>query len=505
MTHRRAFLHHSALATGTYFILPHAARGAESRRAVHSVGRVVAGPRIPLPDNMRNAFGWQTRAISTEPLLLAWPNWPADANATHLRITVGFDGRGEQLIEAFLPQSGRVLGTFDLRVAVIFQVFEIPLTAHDLAAVKREGVGLRLTKGAGIRIFTEGGRLPDSLAPHLLIPGEAAALTEFFVRLDSLACAQTFGWRLGCVLDGLMDLGATPEHTEMKRAARRLLAQYIHEGKLIVESPGGHISDGRIYGIEGTLPFAAIAQCEPQSPLLDLPVRFWQSCQDAEGVVLDRAETSSEGAYTVGYPMAVIARVRRDETLEKLALTQLRVRQARLFDGRQFWRRIDAGNPVKLNRNWARGIAWQMLGFARTLRTLRHRVDTADLIESFQQLAAWVRPFQRVDGLWNVFVDEPTLTPDTSGSAGIAAALAIGAQQGWLDQENRAAASRCLDGLLPHLTSDGFLGGVAQSNKGGEALQRSGYRVLYQMAMGLMAQLIAALRHVPFHESGSRS
>lgn len=492
--HRRTFLHRSALAAGACFILPHVVRGDESRRATYLAGHVVAAPDIPLPDNMRDAFGWQTRAISTEPLLLTWPDLPADANATHLRITVGFDGRDEKLIEAFLPQSGRVLGTFDLRVAVIFQVYEIPLTAVDLAAVKREGVGLRLTKGVGMRIFIEGEKLPASLAPHLLLPGEADALTEFFTRLESLACVQSFGWRLGCVLDGLMDLGAAPEHMAMKDAARRLLAQYIHDGKLIVESPGGRVSDGRIYGIEGTLPFAAFSQLEPQSPLHDLPVRFWQSCRDTEGAVLDRAETSSEGAYTVGYPMAVIAHARRDESLEKLALTQLRVRQARLFDGRQFWRRIDAGNPVKQNRNWARGIAWQMLGFARTLRTLKHRVDTADLIESFQQLAAWVRPFQRADGLWNVFVDEPTLTPDTSGSAGIAAALAIGTQQGWLDKENRAAAAKCLDGLLPHLTSDGFLGGVAQSNKGGEALQRGGYRVLYQMAMGLMAQLIAALK-----------
>lgn len=40
---------------------------------------------------------------------------------------------------------------------------------------------------------------------------------------------------------------------------------------------------------------------------------------------------------------------------------------------------------------------------------------------------------------------------------------------------------------------DAFLGRVAQSNKGGEALQRGNYRVIYQMGMGLMAQLIAAL------------
>jgi len=171
------------------------------------------------------------------------------------------------------------------------------------------------------------------------------------------------------------------------------------------------------------------------------------------------------------------------------------VRQGRLFDGKMFWRTSEPKDGVvqKGNRAWARGIAWQMLGFARTLRELNHRSDLADCIKSFQQLAAWVLPYQRDDGLWSVFVDQPQLTPDTSGSAGIAAALAIGAQQGWLDEDAKVAAAKTLAGLKLHLTQDGFLGGVAQANKGGEGLQRGEYRVIYQMGMGLMAQLIAAL------------
>ncbi|WP_165452360.1 hypothetical protein [Paenibacillus thalictri] len=40
---------------------------------------------------------------------------------------------------------------------------------------------------------------------------------------------------------------------------------------------------------------------------------------------------------------------------------------------------------------------------------------------------------------------------------------------------------------------DGLLGGVSQTNQSGEEIQRSGYRVLFQMGMGLMAQLGAAL------------
>lgn len=83
--------------------------------------------------------------------------------------------------------------------------------------------------------------------------------------------------------------------------------------------------------------------------------------------------------------------------------------------------------------------------------------------------------------------------PDTGGSAGIAAAFALGAREGWLETEFRQSAEQTLTGLQTWLSPDGFLGGVSQSNKGGEALQRGNYRVIYQMAMGLMAQLIAAL------------
>jgi rhamnogalacturonyl hydrolase YesR len=194
----------------------------------------------------------------------------------------------------------------------------------------------------------------------------------------------------------------------------------------------------------------------------------------------------------VGYALAEIAQARKSEELMKLALAQVRLRQAALFDGKEFWRTRD-DNGKRGNRNWARGIAWQILGLTRTLVVAKNRDDIADLIVSLRQMAEWVMRMQRTDGLWSVFTDEPRLTPDTGGSAGIGAALAIGAKHGWLGAEARAAAQKTLAGLRPHLTSDGLLGGVSQSNKGGEALQRGDYRSIYQMGMGLKAQLSAAL------------
>jgi rhamnogalacturonyl hydrolase YesR len=97
--------------------------------------------------------------------------------------------------------------------------------------------------------------------------------------------------------------------------------------------------------------------------------------------------------------------------------------------------------------------------------------------------------------LWSVYLDDPAAGSDTSASAGLAAALAMGANAGWLGADALAAAHRADAALARHLTPDGFLGGAAQLNRGGDALQRGGYRVLGQFALGLYGQLRANLIH----------
>lgn len=461
--------------------------------ARHIAARVVSSALVPPPAGKRVPFGWKTAAITAEtPLLLDWPLFPADATATRLRLTCGLDVRDEKLIEVALAKSGRVIGTFDIRFASLFQPYEFAIKVDDAALVAREGVSLRLTKGADLRVFTGGEGIPNALLPHLLLPGQTSALDEYFTRMNSLACVQMFGWMEGCVLDGLLDLSELPAHAQLRKSAEAHLSKFIIDGKLIYESPVSSVADGRVTGIEEGLPFAALAKVDPKNPAIDIAVKFFNTRKGADGLIIDGNTTTSEGAYTVGYPLAVIGKARGDEALIQLALAQLRIRQARLFDGKDFWRTSKTGGG-KGNYNWARGIAWQMVGLARTLRELKDRNDIADIVAAFKQLADWARSLQRDDGLWSVFAENRSLTPDTAGSAGIAAALAIGAQQGWLAKESRDSAAKCLEGLKRHLTPDGFLAGVSQSNKGGEPLQRGTYRVLFQMGMGLMAQLMAAL------------
>lgn len=64
---------------------------------------------------------------------------------------------------------------------------------------------------------------------------------------------------------------------------------------------------------------------------------------------------SSEGTFTVAYPMALIARAFGDDAMMRDALQQCRHRVT-LFDGATFWHTLDEDGQQH-DRNWARGNA----------------------------------------------------------------------------------------------------------------------------------------------------
>lgn len=471
--------------------------------ARHLSAVVVTSPGLPIPDHQRVPFLWKVEAIAPmphPPLVLKWDPLPGDAVPSHFRFTVGLDERDDKTVEITLAKSGRRLGSIPVRFPAQFQLYEFELSEQWSKDIINEGLMLRLSKGSELEVFTVGANLPPEFSPHLVYPGNRPPIDEFYIRLRSFASVQQFGWMEGCVLEGLLDLGELPEHSADREAAEKHLSLFLKDDKLVYESPRSSPSDGRIYGIEATLPFASIARLYPEHPVLQLAIDGWVQRRRANGSIQDGNVLTSEGTYTVAYPMALIAKARDDERLMRDALEQCRIR-SKLFDGKEFWRtKDDVG--ARHDRNWARGIAWQLLGLVRTLEVARDRDDIDDLVLELQRLSRWVMKYQRQDGLWSVIVTEPNLTPDSSGCAGIAAALARAYRLGWLDSEARDSAMRAYRGLEPYLTADGFLRGASQSNKAGLNLQKSDYRVVFQMGMGLYAQLAAALEG-PSSVSGS--
>lgn len=507
----------------------------------------------PLPAGKRIAFGWPSASVgaaaSGETLRLLprrgapesdrraveTSAHPADGAVTApatffaLRICTACDVREEKRIEARLAVSGEPLGVFDIRYAYVTQPFELPLSAAQYAAACREGVLLRMTSGelpywlfgasiaqaetdsfsvgsaddpkspiydkhpnsaksAAIGMSAES--VPMTLRPHLVAVGAGAGgeaarqrLAEFYRQLRSVASVQPFGWLEGCVLDGLYQLDTARPGEGWRETLLSHLQLFFPQGdRLVIENHLSDISDGRFYSHESTLPLAIIARIWPDHPIVDQAIAFWQT---------NKHGMTTEGCYTMGYPLAVVAGLRGRTDLAELSVRILLERKEHLAAEWGVWQR------QFLYRNWARACAWYSLGFTRSAIALReaglvpHAVGTLE--EEIRRFAQAMLDRQRPDGLWSCYLDEPETGADTSGSAGIAAALAVGARAGLLPDQAGVAAERAFAALQEHLTPDGLLGGSAQNNRGGEALQKSGYRTISQMAMGLMGQLTAAL------------
>ena len=114
---------------------------------------------------------------------------------------------------------------------------------------------------------------------------------------------------------------------------------------------------------------------------------------------------------------------------------------------------------------------------------------------AFTETVRWVAALQNEEGLWYAYLDRPETGIDASATGGIAAAIAWGCHEGWLPASYKPKVEKAYKGLLNYLTPDGFLTHITQINRGGEELQASGYRVITQFGMGLLAQLKAALEY----------
>jgi len=462
--------------------------------ARHMAATVVSSASLPIESGKRAPFGWELTVVSgkdQKPVVLVWPDLDVREGAGCFRVCVGIDERDSKVLECYLPDSEKRVGLMDLKFVSQFQLYELEVSKENLAEIGRQGLALRLLSGSDFEIITGGADVPEPFLPHLMYRGKGDPMSEYFLRMNSLACVQPFGWMEGCVLEGLMALGGCPGYEQMLVSAKNHVDHFMIRGDLIYEDPKSKPVKNEIYGAEGGLPFGAIAQFYPESPLLDVAVEQWQSWKDDEGMIYGGGITT-EGAYTIAYPLAEIARVKQSPELMQLALAQLDGRLARLFDGKIFYRGVRK-NGERFDAMWSRGIAWQLLGMARSMEVAKEMVDISNMIRDFQQVVKWAMTFQRRDGLWSIYLNESDTLPDTGGSAGIAAAMAIGVKNGWLERSDVRVPRKALKGLKKYLTDDGFMGGVSQSNKGGVSLQRGDFRALYQIGMGLFGILFANL------------
>ncbi|CAH1217681.1 hypothetical protein PAECIP111891_04619 [Paenibacillus allorhizoplanae] len=480
---------------------------------IYVLADTVSNQSCAVPEGKRIPFGWSAAAVgasSKEWVRLFW-SVPVSDQPGYLRISVALDLREEVCVEVVTAVTSVQIGMLDIRYASVFQPYQLQLTAAQMALISSEGVELRLVKGrAPLWIFTEGPVEAPLLLPHLLrTPCESFnPWSRLSNTLASMSSLQPFGWLEGCVLDGLLDLEGAVGGGHFRETARKHIQMFFDkQGILRYENPRSEPVDGQVYGIEGTLPFAALAQLEPQHPALEKAIAFWLSERAEDGSIWDGAMLSAEGCYTIAYPMAVLAKIYRRVDLVDSALQQLEIRKNKLVcENALYLRYLSDGSRSFCH--WTRAYAWYMLGFARTLRVLQEIIGLPEAIlrridllkRELARVAEEVMKYQSQEGLWFVYVNEPYTGVETSGSSAIATALAIGVQLGILDRNILSICDSARGSLAKYVTSDGILHGVTQNNKAGEELQRNGYRILSQMGTGLAAQLEAAMKLVKPYE-----
>jgi rhamnogalacturonyl hydrolase YesR len=315
---------------------------------------------------------------------------------------------------------------------------------------------------------------------------------RFLAGIASPASLQAFGWKLGCVLDGLDDLSRAMDDARFAGRSRSHLAEYFDaDGGLRYQDPWGETRRDEIYGIEGLLPLAALARSGDVASALRLCDGYLAHARRGDGAIRDNAMLSTEGMYTVAYPLALLGAASGSEDMLADAALQLRVRIAALRDDGILLRRYEDGR-IEF-RDWIRAWTWYLLGLARTIPLLAPHLETADLTAELASVCREARALRRDDGLWCTYPKDASTPVETSGSAGIAAAFAIASRGGLVGPEWFDEARVTFHALLPWVGGEGMLGGASQANKGGERLQRSPHRVNSQVGMGLLGQLLAAL------------
>lgn len=390
--------------------------------------------------------------------------------------------------------NGVPLGTLDIRYAYPFIPYLLDLDRSQAEAAWNHGLVLTSRPEQENMVWFMTGVVSgaEALLPALYPVVETDRYQRFLDKMFSMASLQPFGWFEGCVMDALKAYANLGE----ERARTTLQAHwdfYLPGGELRYLSPRSMPVHQVIQNVELALPLATL-DLFPNAGLEQILVEFAREQDRMEEQAGDQRHYTSEPCYTLAYPVALLARFRGLPELEGIATRLLRRRLKLLWEGDRFTQnRGETGE--RLFVNWGRGLAWLMLGTVKTASLLDHQEHVAGFRQQFVEIVEWAVRYRNSGELWNCFLDDPDSGQEVSGSAGIAAAMVLAVQQGWLGKDYLKLCRKVHQQIRDHyLNEEGWMHGTAQSNRDGDRLQRGGYRVISQMGMGLFASLDAALR-----------
>ncbi len=457
--------------------------------------------KLPIPDGKRIPFGWNYFTIPTSPdsIELQIPTLKKDFKGKlFLRLMVAMDTRDQREVSVVLAKSGKTIGKLPIWYASALQLFECELHT-DVVKLMEEGIRLTLKEENEPVYLVSSSELTGSHL-HVANPGKALpSSTAFLNTFYGMRSLHPFGWMEGCTLDGLQELSRSGRFPQAKTALEQRLALFIPDDQnLVYENPNTQPSDNQFNNLEAGLPFVAVIEKYPTHPSIKL---FTDFCENrVENGKSRSVDFTTEGCYTLAYPLAAVAKISGNKDWYDLALFELEERIRYLTDDKAVYQRASTDGTMKGFRNWGRSYTWFLLGLARTTAILRQDpsfgkdLRLARIREAFQYYASLALEHQQPDHSWRAYLDLPETGYDASATAGLGASLLYGKRLGWLPDLPDSKLYAIRQRLEQSLTPDGFLANNCQINRGGEELQKSPYRVISQYVMGLMAHLYAHLK-----------
>lgn len=462
----------------------------------------IEAPKEPFPTPKRpmarrTAFAVSGDGTSTK---LRWPEATVPSGAAQLRFVAAVDERVPHRVEILTGETGTSLGVVDVLFACPGQVFGMPLTVDQAQCVLKEGLLLRLAEPTTpLWLVGPGPESPSSLLPQLVFQGRAPAFENFLALFCSPASFQPCDWMGGCVVDGLRDW-ALAGRDDASATLARYFTVFLDPETGGRENFRSEPCDGVPSGPESTGPFAVLALTQPDHPALALAEKGFAKHYHAATESVGR-QVVAETSYNIAYPMMALATGAGRKKWKARALHQLEVNRRFLAGPDDLWLRCNSETGARTFQNWSRGVAWYYLGLIRTLSLLAPHERPESLVTEAARMAQWVARWQTDEGLWPCYLKESGVTPDSSGSAGIGAAVALGVLHGLVERDLLPVAERAFEALTSHyLSPDGWLNGVSQSNKSqthAMDIQRHPFRVIAPWGMGLYAQLAAGLQKGP--------
>ena len=147
---------------------------------------------------------------------------------------------------------------------------------------------------------------------------------------------------------------------------------------------------------------------------------------------------------------------------------------------------------------WARGNGWVILALADTLRRCPASLPGwRELLETYRSIATGLLRLQQACGLWRIVPESPEAHLETSGSAMIAAGLAIGVGEEWLEPTVAAPVLRAVQELVTWIRpGDGALMGAQRpAGNGGWESHKLSVMDECSYATGLFLRLLGESEH----------